>query len=33
MEVPDSCCGYVRLLHLDITVRTVAFTHWIYIRL
>ena len=33
MEVPDSCCGYVRLLHLDITVRTVAFAHWIYIRL
>ena len=28
VEVTDSFCGYVRLLHLDITIRTMAFTHW-----
>ena len=33
VEVTDSFCGYVRLLQLDITIRTVAFTHWTYIRL
>ena len=32
VEVTDSFCGYVRLFHLD-TIRTVAFTHWTYIRL
>lgn len=27
IEVANSFCGYVRFLHLDITVRTVALTH------
>ena len=33
VEVTDSFCGYVCLFHFDITIRTVAFTHWIYIWL
>jgi hypothetical protein len=28
VEVTDSFCGYVRPFHLNITLRTVAFTHW-----
>ena len=28
VEVTDAFCGYVRLLHLDITIWTVTFTHW-----
>jgi len=27
IEVADSFGGYVRLLHLDITIRTIAFVH------
>jgi hypothetical protein len=33
VEVTHTFCGYVRLLHLDVTVRTLAFTHWTYIHL
>jgi hypothetical protein len=32
VEVTDSFCGYVRLLHLDATIRTLAFTHCVYIH-
>jgi len=28
IEVSDSFGGYVRLLHMDITIRTMAFAHW-----
>jgi hypothetical protein len=27
IEISDSFCGYVRLFHLEITVRTMALTH------
>jgi hypothetical protein len=30
IEVTDSFCGYIRLYHLDVTIRTLAFTHWTY---
>lgn len=33
VEVTDAFCGYVRLHHFDITIRTVAFTHWSYSHL
>jgi hypothetical protein len=33
VEITDSFCGYVRLLHLDVAIRTLAFTHCIHIHL
>ena len=33
IEVSDSFGGYDRPLHLDVAIRTVAFTHWTYIHL
>lgn len=32
IEVSDSFGGYGRLLHLNVTIRTIAFSHWFHIR-
>lgn len=32
VEVANSLCGYARLLHLDITIWTMAFAHWTCVR-
>lgn len=33
VEITNSFCGYVRFFHLDITLRTVVFTHCVQINL